>query len=100
MDHKNCLIKQDFKTGMFQGDRPRIYVRGRYYPGIPISRSFGDYTAHRIGVSSEPTLGKIKCTNHNEFVIIATSSLWNVMTPKEAILFVRQNKSLGMGMCS
>ena len=44
----------DFETGMFKPDRTRVYVRGRYFPGIGISRSFGDYQAHTIGVSSEP----------------------------------------------
>ena len=46
--------------GMFDTFRPRIYVRGRNYPGISVSRSFGDYAAHRIGVTSEPTVGSLK----------------------------------------
>ena len=43
-----------------ESERPRVYRRGKYYPGVPYSRTFGDYIAHKIGVTAEPTLGKIQ----------------------------------------
>ena len=55
--------EQDFQTGLFDSKtRPRIYMRGRLFPGIAQSRSIGDYFAHRIGVKSEPTTGSVKLT--------------------------------------
>ena len=47
----------EVKTGMtLSGDKkPRIYVRGRTYPGLSASRSLGDLLAHHIGVTSEPS---------------------------------------------
>jgi hypothetical protein len=39
------------------GDKkPRIYVRGRTFPGLSTSRSLGDLLAHHIGVTSEPSV--------------------------------------------
>ena len=53
------------------------------FPGIPISRSLGDFMAHKIGVISEPTTGLVELTKTNDYLVIATSTLWRVMTPKE-----------------
>jgi hypothetical protein len=40
-----------------QGDKkPRVYVRGRMYPGLSTTRSLGDLLAHQIGVTSEPSV--------------------------------------------
>jgi len=36
--------------------KPRVYVRGRTYPGLSMTRSLGDLLAHHIGVTSEPTV--------------------------------------------
>lgn len=48
----------EVKTGLtLSGDKkPRIYVRGRTYPGLSTSRSLGDLLAHHIGVTSEPSV--------------------------------------------
>jgi hypothetical protein len=91
--------KPDFRTGGFSHiDRPRVYRRGRMIPGTQVSRSFGDYLAHQIGVSSEPKVGKFTIGRQNEFLVIASSALWNVMTPKEVFQFVRQRCPKGIGL--
>ena len=93
-------MEPDFETGMFNPDRTRIYVRGRYFPGIGISRSFGDYQAHTIGVSSEPTVNNFKVQKHNHFLVLASRAVWNVMTPKDVFAFIQNNISLEMGQIS
>jgi serine/threonine protein phosphatase PrpC len=77
------LFLNDFKAGAFGNDRPRIYIRNRNFPGCGITRSFGDYLGHKIGMTSEPVVGATKITKSNKFLIIASRALWNVMTPKE-----------------
>jgi serine/threonine protein phosphatase PrpC len=59
------------------------------FPGIPISRSLGDFMAHKIGVISEPTTGLVELTKTNDYLVIATSTLWRVMTPKEVFEFIK-----------
>ena len=61
------------------------------FPGIGISRSLGDFMAHKIGVTSEPTTGLVQLQKINEFLVSATSTLWSVMTPKEVFDFIRIN---------
>lgn len=75
-------------------------MRGRLYPGIGISRSFGDYTAHRIGATSEPGVGVIQYNRQNEALVLATSSVWNVLTPKEVFEFIKVNNNMGLGLIS
>ena len=36
---------------------PRVYVRGRNYPGISLTRSLGDSIGHCLGVLSDPSRG-------------------------------------------
>jgi serine/threonine protein phosphatase PrpC len=50
--------KGEVKTGLtLSGDKkPRVYVRGRMYPGLSTTRSLGDLLAHNIGVTSEPSI--------------------------------------------
>ena len=66
-------------------------MRGRIYPGIPTSRTLGDHIGHRIGVNAEPSTGIAEVKKQSELLVIATSTLWNVMTPKEVFEFIKQN---------
>jgi len=70
------------------------------YPGVALSRSFGDFSAHKIGVISEPSTGSVGIERQNEFLVIATRGVWNVLTPKEVFSFIKNNQSLGIGLIS
>ena len=74
-------------------------MRGRLYPGICVSRSFGDYFAHRVGVISEPVVDCVKIDRKNEYLVIATSSLWNVFTPKEVFEYIKVNENYKGEIC-
>ena len=82
-EYRKMQFEKDFKIGAFGNDRPRLYIRNRNFPGCGISRSFGDYLGHKIGMTSEPNVGATKITKSNKFLIIASRALWNVMTPKD-----------------
>ena len=92
--------ENDFKINMLNNARARVYVRGRNYPGLGVTRSFGDYTAHRIGVTAEPTIGSKAYTRNNEFLILATRAVWNVMTPKEVFHYIKKSANYGLGYTS
>jgi len=55
----------EVKTGTsLSGDKkPRVFVRGRSYPGLSTTRSFGDLLAHHIGVTSEPSFKVINISS-------------------------------------
>ena len=92
--------ENDFKVNMLNNARARVYVRARNYPGLGVTRSFGDNTAHRIGVTSEPTVGSRTYSRNNEFLILATRAVWNVMTPKEVFMYIKKSAHYGLGYTS
>ncbi|CAK56398.1 unnamed protein product (macronuclear) [Paramecium tetraurelia] len=50
-----------------------IFVRGRLYPQLHVSRSIGDLIAHDIGVLSEPNFREYDITNQDVFLVLTTS---------------------------
>lgn len=73
---------------ILNGDpKPRVYVRGRQYPGLSMTRSLGDLLAHHIGVTSEPSFKVINLSESNteRFFAIGTDGIWDNMTPTEVI---------------
>jgi|JI10StandDraft_1071094.scaffolds.fasta_scaffold352353_3 serine/threonine protein phosphatase PrpC len=47
------------------------------YPGLHITRSFGDILAHDIGVISAPTIFHRYFENQDSYIIIATDGVWS-----------------------
>ena len=46
------------------------------YPGLPITRSFGDILAHDIGVISQPSIFHHYFENTDSFFLIGTEGVW------------------------
>jgi serine/threonine protein phosphatase PrpC len=93
----------EVKTGItLSGDKkPRIYVRGRTFPGISTSRSLGDLLAHHIGVTSEPSVRIINLSleQSERFIAIATDGVWDNMGPEDLIGHINEHglKEIGQG---
>lgn len=72
-------------------DEPGVYrvwmptVEG---PGLAISRAFGDYYIKDFGLISEPELTSRNITHRDQFVILATDGVWDVMSNQEAVEIV------------
>ena len=85
----------EVKTGMtLSGDKkPRIYVRGRTYPGLSTSRSLGDLLAHHIGVTSEPSVRIINISKElsERFIAIGTDGIWDNMGPEDLVEHVNEH---------
>jgi len=75
-NHRMMLFANDFKIGTLGNERPRLYIRNRNYPGTGVSRSFGDYLGHKIGMTSEPSVGVTRISKSNKFLIIASRAVW------------------------
>lgn len=72
-------------------DEPGVYrvwmptVEG---PGLAISRAFGDYYIKDFGLISEPELTSRSITHRDQFAILATDGVWDVMSNEEAVEIV------------
>lgn len=58
------------------GDPPRIWIKGKDYPGCAFTRSLGDHYAEYIGVNAEPEILTKELTKNDEFLIIASDGIF------------------------
>ncbi|CAL5407186.1 unnamed protein product [Camellia sinensis] len=57
-------------------------------PGLAISRAFGDYYIKGFGLISEPEITQRNITYRDQFVILATDEVWDVLSNQEAVEIV------------
>ncbi|KAJ0264265.1 protein phosphatase 2C 41 [Hirschfeldia incana] len=85
-------IKQSDGRLFCLDDEPGVYrvgmPNGRSL-GLAVSRAFGDYCLKDFGIVSEPEVRYRKITSKDQFLILATDGMWDVMTNDEAVEIVR-----------
>lgn len=57
-------------------------------PGLAISRAFGDFFVKDFGLTSEPQVTQRYLTSRDQFIILATDGVWDVLSNEEAIEIV------------
>ncbi|CAK9187513.1 unnamed protein product [Ilex paraguariensis] len=57
-------------------------------PGLALSRAFGDHYIKEFGLISEPEVSQRNITSRDQFVILATDGVWDVISNQEAIEIV------------
>lgn len=76
----------------------RVWVKGGKTPGLGMSRSIGDKVASGVGVIASPILNSFKIySDLDQFVVIASDGIWDVMENIEVVDFVE--KFRGMACC-
>ena len=80
----------DSLTGQFIGP-DRVWVAGEQYPGLMMSRSFGDQIAHACGVSEIP---EIKIVTYNpaihKGIILASDGVWEHVSNLQSCKMVEE----------
>jgi len=69
-----------------EGDIPhRIFLAGKMYPGLAMSRSIGDTVGASAGVSSTPDVTRWKVEKDWRFVLLCSDGVWEFITSQEAV---------------
>jgi hypothetical protein len=68
------------KTVDIKGDPPRVWVKGKEYPGTAFTRSIGDRLAEDIGVCAKPEIITTYPTVNDEFLVIASDGIFEFLT--------------------
>lgn len=104
MDEKVKLATNDHKPGISK-EYKRIYANGGSVTNIDTHRVYIDETANGLAISrvigdvhykgrniviANPDIYIRSILNKNEFMILASDGLWDVVTNEEVILFVKQ----------
>ena len=59
----------------------RIFYKGEIYPGLALTRSFGDFESKELGVISEPDIKEFDIDDENiKMLIIATDGIWQFLS--------------------
>ncbi|KAG5008486.1 hypothetical protein GLYMA_09G280700v4 [Glycine max] len=66
----------------------RIWMPDDDCPGLAMSRAFGDFCLKDYGLISVPDVFYRKITPQDEFVVLATDGVWDVLTNSEVINIV------------
>ncbi|OWM88136.1 probable protein phosphatase 2C 34 [Punica granatum] len=66
----------------------RVWNPNGETPGFAISRAFGDYCVKEYGLISVPDVTHRKISSQDQFVILATDGVWDVISNKEAVRIV------------
>ncbi|KAF7825477.1 putative protein phosphatase 2C 65 [Senna tora] len=63
----------------------RIWMPDEDCPGLAMSRAFGDFCLKDYGLISTPDVFYRKITDQDEFVVLASDGIWDVLTNNEVI---------------
>ncbi|KAM7273067.1 hypothetical protein ACFE04_027731 [Oxalis oulophora] len=66
----------------------RVWLPDEESPGLAMSRAFGDYCIKDYGLTSVPEVTQRHITSEDQFVILATDGVWDVITNEEAVEIV------------
>ncbi|KAM7499082.1 hypothetical protein LguiA_023496 [Lonicera macranthoides] len=63
----------------------RVWLPNSDSPGLAMARAFGDFCLKDFGLISVPDVYYRRITNRDEFIVLATDGVWDVLSNKEAV---------------
>lgn len=67
----------------------RVWVKDKQFPGLAMSRSFGDEAGHSVGVIAIPEIKEYNLQPEDKFIILASDGLFEYISNKEIINIVK-----------
>nr|XP_004249617.3 probable protein phosphatase 2C 65 [Solanum lycopersicum] len=74
----------------------RVWMPDEDCPGLAMARAFGDFCLKDYGLISVPEVYYRKLTENDEFVVLATDGIWDVLTNDEVIRIVSTTRKRSM----
>lgn len=68
----------------------RMWLPDVESPGLAMSRAIGDYCVKHFGVISVPDVTHRRITSRDQFLILATDGVWDVVSNQEAVRIVSE----------
>ncbi|KAM0940878.1 putative protein-serine/threonine phosphatase [Dioscorea sansibarensis] len=63
----------------------RVWLPHSDSPGLAMARAFGDFCLKDFGLISVPEISYRRLTERDEFVVLATDGVWDVLSNKEVV---------------
>ncbi|XP_065853921.1 probable protein phosphatase 2C 65 [Euphorbia lathyris] len=74
----------------------RIWLPDEDCPGLAMARAFGDFCLKDYGLISHPEVSYRRLTNNDEFVVLATDGIWDVLSNHDVIRIVASTRKRSM----
>ena len=68
---------------------PRVWLKQQDYPGLAMSRSFGDRVAHSVGVSEEPEIKEYNFCKEDKFFVVASDGLFEFIPSHDIVNIIK-----------
>lgn len=95
-DESNRIIAKEGRIEPMRDDDgsyigpPRVWLKDKEYPGLAMSRSFGDRVAHSVGVCPIPEIKEYKFEIEDKFFILASDGLYEFISNQEIVDIVKE----------
>ncbi|CAH8331846.1 unnamed protein product [Eruca vesicaria subsp. sativa] len=66
----------------------RVWLPNCDSPGLAMARAFGDFCLKDFGLISVPEVSFRRLTDNDEFIVLATDGIWDVLTNEEVVRIV------------
>lgn len=66
-------------------DVARVWLPNSNSPGLAMARAFGDFCLKDFGLISVPEISYRRLTEKDEFIVLATDGIWDVLSNKEVV---------------
>lgn len=63
----------------------RVWLPNTDSPGLAMARAFGDFCLKDFGLISVPEISYRRLTEKDEFIVLATDGIWDVLSNKEVV---------------
>ncbi|KAF5184810.1 phosphatase 2C [Thalictrum thalictroides] len=63
----------------------RVWLPNNDSPGLAMARAFGDFCLKDFGLISVPEISYRRLTEKDEFIVLATDGVWDVLSNKEVV---------------
>ncbi|XP_057435792.1 probable protein phosphatase 2C 33 [Lotus japonicus] len=63
----------------------RVWLPNNDSPGLAMARAFGDFCLKDFGLISVPEVSYRRLTDKDEFIVLATDGIWDVLSNKEVV---------------
>ncbi|CAO2836760.1 unnamed protein product [Amaranthus hypochondriacus] len=73
----------------------RVWLPDEEVPGLAMSRAFGDYCIKDFGLISVPEVTQRNITSKDQFIVLATDGVWDVVSNQEAVNIVSSTPDRG-----
>ena len=77
------------ENGEYYGPK-RVWLKKENVPGLAMSRSFGDFAAHSVGVIAEPEILEYSILEEDKFIILASDGIWEFISSEECVDIVKE----------